>query len=243
MECYRAAAAFYQENHHLDVRSDFVTADGIKLGTWIRTNRAAFANRALSPERIRLLRQIGMIWNVDEYRWMKNYEVCRDYYLEHGQRISSSYLAADGSMPGKWLHSVVLHHLNGDPNYTPLRDDQIKLLEQIGVVFEKRSDAAWNRAIAAVEEYYYTHNNLDVPGFYVSGSGVKLRSWLDYQRRSYAGMTHSVITNERKAQLDRLGFDWALRKTEDTWPLYYSSLQAYMQAHGGSTPGQKYVDS
>ena len=90
--------------------------------------------------------------------------------------------------------------------------------------------------------YFFTYGNLDVPADYVSGSGVKLRSWLDYQRRSYAGMTHSTLSGERKAQLDRLGFDWELRKKEDTWPRYYRSLQEYLNTHGGQMPLQKYVD-
>ena len=55
-------------------------------------------------------------------------------------------------------------------------------------------------------------------------------------------MTHSTLSEERKEQLDRLGFDWELRKKEDTWPLYYRSLQEYLNTHGRQMPQQKYVD-
>lgn len=55
-------------------------------------------------------------------------------------------------------------------------------------------------------------------------------------------MTHSTLSEERKVQLDRLGFDWELRKKGDTWPLYYRSLQEYMNTHGRQMPQQKYVD-
>ena len=242
MENYQAAAAFYREHHHLDIKCSFVTTDGVKLGNWISMNRTAFSKRKLSQERIQLLQKIGMIWDADEYHWMQNYEICRDYYLKHNRRIPGNYVAEDGSLPGRWLTRTINNHINRAPQDAPLRDDQIKLLEEIGVIFEKKSDAAWNRAIAAAEEYFFTYGNLDVPPDYVSGSGVKLRSWLDYQRRSYAGMTHSTLSEERKVQLDRLDFDWELRKKEDTWPSYYRSLQEYMNTHGGQMPLQKYVD-
>ena len=153
---------------------------------------------------------------MDEYHWMQNYEICRDYYLKHNRRIPGDYVTEDGTLPGRWLARTINNHINRAPQYAPLRVDQIKLLEEIGVTFEKKSDAAWNRAISAAEEYFFSYGNLDVPPVYVSWSGVKLRSWLDYQRRSYAGMTHSTLSEERKVQLDRLGFDWELRKKEDT---------------------------
>ena len=55
-------------------------------------------------------------------------------------------------------------------------------------------------------------------------------------------MTHSTLSEERKAQLDRLGFDWELRKIEDMWPRYYNSLKEYLNTHGRQMPLQKYVD-
>lgn len=134
--------------------------------------------------------------------------------------------------------------MNKSLGYTPLRDDQVKQLEEIGVVFERKADIKWNDSCRAAENYYRKHGNLDVPSSYVSPEGVRLLCWLDYQRQTYAGLTHSVMTPQRKARLDKMNFDWSLReKKPDTWRRYLDSLSRYRVEHNDQNPSQKYVDT
>ena len=243
LEHYRCAEEYQRKNGNLLVKNDFVAEDGIRLGVWIQRIRNAFNNRKLSEEKIRMLQQIGMIWDVDEYRWDYSYELCRKYYQQHGCPPPTTYIAEDGSAPGKWLSRVVIHHIDNNPKYTRLRDDQIERLKQIGVVFERQNDLSWNRAFAEAEEYYRIHHNLNVPSTYVTANGVNLYSWLKYQRQTNAGLSKGVMTPEHKAKLDSLDFDWELQeKKADTWPSYYESLKRYINTHNGSCPAQGYVD-
>lgn len=67
MQWYSAARDYYQANGNLAVRKNFVTADGRALGVWLvnqRTNRKKNegTDHAMSPERVRLLDEIGMKW-------------------------------------------------------------------------------------------------------------------------------------------------------------------------------------
>ena len=189
-----------------------------------------------------MLQSIGMIWNVADYRWEKNYALCLDYYLKQKTCIPPDYVAEDGSMPGKWLARVVLRHINQDPRYGSLRDDQVERLKQIGVVFEKQKDLTWNASFEEAEEYYRTHHTWNVPSGYVTKNGLHLQKWLEYQRQSGAGLNHSPMTPERKAKLDALGFDWSLReKKEDSWHRCFQSLEVYLRVHDGKSPPQKYV--
>ena len=111
---------------------------------------------------------------------------------------------------------MVIHHIDEDTRYTKLRDDQIERLKQIGVSFERQNDLSWNRAFAEAEEYYRIHHDLDVPSTYVTQDGVKLYSWLKYQRQTNAGLSKGVMTPEHKAKLDSLHFDWELQEKKKT---------------------------
>lgn len=67
LQWYSAARAYYQANGNLAVRKNFVTEDGRALGVWLvnqRTKRKKNEGtaRAMSPERVRLLDEIGMKW-------------------------------------------------------------------------------------------------------------------------------------------------------------------------------------
>ena len=86
-------------------------------------------------------------------------------------------------------------------------------------------------------------HDLDVPSTYVTQDGVKLYSWLKYQRQTNAGLSKGVMTPEHKAKLDSLHFDWELQeKKEDTWPCYFESLKRYVDKHDGVLPSSNYVD-
>lgn len=239
---YNHAAEYFRENGDLLVPTAYVTGDGFKLGLWIRSNRARYRKGTLSEERIRLLQEIGISWNVTEDRWMKNYGYCLDYFTKTGERIPNDYIAPDGSKPGQWLSRVEMRHIAQSDHYTPLTEEQIELLSQIGVTFETYNRTRWLRIYQDVLAYYNENGSLNIPVAYESPSGINLHKWLDYQRKSFAGLNKGTITPERKALLDALGFDWSLNEDVGTaWSSYYEALKTYMQANGGQVPKQKYV--
>ena len=75
---YAAAKRYYAENGDLRIPIPYTTEAGIKLGNWIanqRNNKGGTDRyRQLSPEQIERLDSIGMVWNVAEYAWAREYE-------------------------------------------------------------------------------------------------------------------------------------------------------------------------
>ena len=63
---FEAAQKYYKKNGDLKVPFDYVTSDGINLGTWVLNNRKNYKNGKISSKRIILLESIGMIWNVKQ---------------------------------------------------------------------------------------------------------------------------------------------------------------------------------
>lgn len=79
-DAYKLAYNFYQTYHHLNIRTDFKTSDGItedengyNLGTWIYLQRKKYNREELDEEKVVLLDKIGMIWDINKnYADIKN---------------------------------------------------------------------------------------------------------------------------------------------------------------------------
>ena len=76
LQMYITAKRYYLQYGNLAVPSTFNTTyyigkNGIKLSNWISTQRQQYRKRKLSEEKIKLLEDIGMIWNAQKYRYTK----------------------------------------------------------------------------------------------------------------------------------------------------------------------------
>lgn len=62
MEKYKLANEYFVQHGNLNIPAKYETEKGVKLGSWIRTQRVCKKNQDISEERIALLEEIGMIW-------------------------------------------------------------------------------------------------------------------------------------------------------------------------------------
>lgn len=58
------AQKYYEENGNLEIPAVYTTDSGVKLGSWIRTQRMQYTNGNLLTERQVMLEEIGMVWKV-----------------------------------------------------------------------------------------------------------------------------------------------------------------------------------
>ena len=98
---YEYAKKYYEHFGDLRVAARFRTNDGytsdkngqIKLGSWIDTNRNAYKKNKLSEERVELLQQIGMIWDVRKNK-SNLIELCNRYGIDikkYKELLNKSY--------------------------------------------------------------------------------------------------------------------------------------------------------
>ena len=75
-EYYALAKEYYEKHGNLDINATYETEDGKKLGLWIACQRRAYKAKynitrtklmPLTDEKIKLLNEIGMIWDVKIY--------------------------------------------------------------------------------------------------------------------------------------------------------------------------------
>ena len=77
-EWYNLALVYYNYYHNLEVPIGFKTVngyeeddDGYSLGSWISRQRVGYKNGTLSCNRIKMLEDIGMIWNIYDANFFK----------------------------------------------------------------------------------------------------------------------------------------------------------------------------
>ena len=131
---FRALRAYYAQHGDIDVPQDYVTSEGLKLGRFVknmRFHRDTKYRRCLTPERLRLLDEMGMIWDVDAYRWEQNYRAAEAYWREHGDlNPTKRYTTTDGFKLGTWLT-----YQRNKRAQNALDEEKITRLNAIGMVW------------------------------------------------------------------------------------------------------------
>ncbi len=142
---------------------------------------------------------------------------------------------------GRWLANVISRHITKPERYRELNGTKIRLLEELGVVFERKKDQQWKNNFALAKEYAKQYPSWNFPADILTSGGAKLSSWGDYQRKSHAGVNGRLLQGWKKEMLDAVGFDWAIpAQKREQWLIYFTSLKRYMAK--GKVPNQCYVD-
>ena len=227
---FNAAKQYYDEHGVLNPDTSFVTAEGIHLGSWLSNlrswKRAGAHSNYLNQERIAQLESIGMIWDVLDYYWERNYLAACDYYKEHRNlRVPSSYTSADGIRLGSWI-SRLRALRRGERKGTPPTPEQIARLDAIGMIWETGASAKWDAMYQDVRLFYQAHGNLSVPGEYRASNGSSLNAWIARQRSSYA---KGKLPQDKVDRLNAIGMVW---DCGDPWMNSFRAAQKYYEEHG-----------
>lgn len=196
---YLAAKEYYQANGHLDVPSNYVTQDGIKLGAWICNVRNAYqgiGNRAKpTPEQICQLESIGMNWESKLNRmWEAGFQHAQQYVREHGHLyVPRDFATQDGYPLGKWIQQ------QRDPRR--LTTERRKRLEAIGMDWTTSHDRQWENTYTLVKQFYIRNGSLDMPKNHKE-DGVNIWEWLSSQRKAYKA---GKLSSERQQKLHQIG--------------------------------------
>ena len=232
---YAAAKTYYEANGDLNVPKQYVTESGVKLGVWIgnlRTYRkTGIQKNYLTVERIEALDALGMIWDVPDYIWQRNYAAAMEYHREHGDLdVPSGYVTDDGVRLGAWISNMRQSRRGTDCLYR-VTAEQIRLLDELGMVWDDAYTRRWEYGYSQAVLYHKQHGNLNVPSAYINENGFALGKWLKKHTEvnKTTGRTALKLTAERQEKLDRLGMNW--EKT-DPWEQRYAYAKAFYEKYG-----------
>ena len=251
---YKLAKVYYEHNGDLEISPKFRTINGyefnengVHLGEWISNQRTAYSkkgNSIMSPDRIQLLNEIGMIWNTDDYSWMRMYELAKAYYEHHGNlKIFSNFKTINGYEPdengvalGIWISiQRTAYRKKGDRIISP---DRIQLLNEIGMIWNI-VDYSWMRMYELAKAYYEHHGNLKIShsfktinGYEFNENGVRLGQWISNQRNAYNKKGNGVISPDKIQLLNEIGMIWHIRIVNHSWMGMYKLAKVYYEHNG-----------
>ena len=205
---YKETLKYYNENGNLVIPNDYiVTINGIDylLKKWIINQKNYLNSGKLSEDKKELfikLINLSDIRCVYDLKFMKYYSLCKEYYIEHGDlHVPFNYeVIVNGEVIklGWWINSQRMSYKRAK-----LSDEKIKMLEQLGMIWEVSSirEKEWIRKYELLKAYYDTNGDLFVPHNYTV-EGANLDSWLLHQKSLYR---NGKLSNERISKLREIG--------------------------------------
>ena len=235
---YEAAKLYFEKNGDLLPNYLYVDENGINLGHWICSQRTARKNGitrlGLTEERIARLDEIGMVWDVPDYRWEENFSAAVRYHKKYGNLdVPVKYVDDSGFKLGQWLNN--LRGIRKKAETNTLTNEQISRLDSLGMIWEDRVDKQWNDAFKALCDYYKKYNSLKVPFNYETENGIKLQMWVNTQRRRYKS---GKLSEDRIKKLQSLGFEF---EVIDAWESKFQLAKDYYDVHGNLDIPSTYV--
>jgi superfamily II DNA or RNA helicase len=130
---YEAALIYSRTYGNLNVPSDYETADGYRLGLWIKLKRQQYKRGTLSDQRIHDLERIGMRWNTAAGHWQEMFEEAKKYYELNGNlKVPPAYKTSGGYDLNIWLNNLKRRQDH-------LSDEQVTALNDIGMKWRNTS--------------------------------------------------------------------------------------------------------
>lgn len=117
--------------------------------------------------------------------------------------------------------------------------DEVRECRKLFAQLQKNLSASWEIYYLAAKEYHKEHGNIRIPKSYVTPNGLTLGSWLQTQRRVYAGKRAGELNAEQIAKLDALGMVWDIQ--ERGWQKGCEELTEYRKQFGTMDVKARYV--
>ena len=243
---YELAKKYYEHYGDLKIPNKFKTLNGYEvdekgysLGFWISNQRVKYKNGTLSEDRIKKLKEIGMIFGIGKQdAWNKMYELAKKYYEHYGDlKVSQKFKTINGYETNEKGYNLGLWITTQKTNYNKsiLSEDRIEKLEEIGMIFEKVNDNTWNMMYELAKKYYEHYGNLKVPqkfktknGYEVDEKGYNLGAWISTQRTSY---NKSTLSEDKIKKLEEIGMIFE-NAYEDAWNKMYELAKKYYEHYG-----------
>ena len=225
------AKDYYKSHGNLNINAKYETEDGIKLGTWISSQRYSYKKGRLSEERIALLESIGMSWQRDMSRWEEGFlraEIC--FKDNDSLNPPVDYISDDGFPLGRWIATQRHRYQIGK-----LKEKQIKSLEKLNIEWNP-AEAFWHEGYRNACDYSKANGNLYVPNSYVNDYGFKLGAWLSNQRTRYKS---GKLSEEQIELLENIGMTWNVNEAK--WQEGYSYALEYFKKNKNLYIPQDYL--
>ena len=182
-------------------------------------------------------RLYGKLRREMEARWEVLCQAAADAAAKEGTlELPRSYTIHSGVPVGKWLERQRQVQAGQRPGR--LTAEQAAKLEKLGIRWNHRLEAAWEKGFASAQKYRTEHGDLLVPVRYRDKNDFALGEWIVYNRQRYLG---GNLTQNRIERLEAIGMVWST--SNDLWEQNYAAATQYYLEHGDLEVPIKYETS
>lgn len=179
-------------------------------------------------------RLYGKLRREMEARWEVLCQAAADAAAKEGTlELPRSYTIHSGVPVGKWLE--LQRQVQAGQRPGRLTAEQAAKLEKLGIRWNHRLEAAWEKGFASAQKYRTEHGDLLVPVRYRDKNDFALGEWIVYNRQRYLG---GNLTQNRIERLEAIGMVWST--SNDLWEQNYAAA-AYYHEHGNLNVPSEYV--
>ncbi len=260
-ERVQALTDFREEHGHVQVPVSHVTADGVRLGSWLASCRSRWRDGTLPGPQVADLRRLGVDLNrysplarkSKEQLWTDWLEDLRSYRTIYGDTdMPPDYVTPHGRELGAWLQRCRAAARLG--TLAPQRRQDLKKLKvrlPQRDLSRKQTPAArrarWQRGIAALRTFEAEHAHANPAATYIDPDGFRVGSWLSKRREEYRA---GRLGERQIAELTTLGVQLAVQRGASTsrqewgeglWQDWLELLVAYRDTHGDVHVANSYI--
>ena len=210
---YEQLVEYYRREGHTVIQRSKGQEHNKKLANWVAAQRGLFHKGLLRHDRQIKLEAIDFVWAMDQtsleetvlqHEWEDMYERLEEYQEEHepGSIPPASYKPHG---LGTWVATQKRRHKAGR-----LEQSRLERLSALGFQFTKTREELWQENYEKLKTYRDQHGNCLVPKSDIKHrpDTVGLANWVTTQRTYYR---RGLLSPERIAKLDALGFTWDAR--------------------------------
>ena len=171
-------------------------------------------------------RLYGKLRREMEARWEVLCQAAADAAAKEGTlELPRSYTIHSGVPVGKWLE--LQRQVQAGQRPGRLTAEQAAKLEKLGIRWNHRLEAAWEKGFASAQKYRTEHGDLLVPVRFRDKNDFALGEWIVYNRQRYLG---GNLTQNRIERLEAIGMVWST--SNDLWEQNYAAATQYYLEHG-----------
>ena len=207
----------------------FQWKDNPKLSTWCSTQRYAYKNNKLTPDRIKYLKDIGFVWRQIDAAWEEMFVALTAYKQTYG----------NCNVRKKWIQNpalavwVVKNRMEFRKGILP--DEHSQRLNELGFAWEPFA-SVWDELFTALSTYKQKHGDCNVPREWPDNP--KLGKWCAHQRTAHQ---NGKLPDDRIQHLEGLGFAW--NSLDAKWENMFAALKAYKQTCGNCNVPRGWKDN
>ncbi|OAI00630.1 hypothetical protein A1353_19530 [Methylomonas methanica] len=233
-EAFEQLQSYVKQHGGAKIHQDYVSPDGLNLGTWVVTQRTNKSKNLLSQDRVERLEALpGWSWNRNTEQWEDAFGQLQSYVNLHGNAIvPNRYVTPDGFKLGNWIGS---QRMCKSKNL--LSQDRVERLEALpGWSWDPISEQ-WEDSFEQLKSYITLNGNSRGISKHVTSDGFKLGSWVNNQRNR---KSKNLLSQDRVERLEALP-GWSWNPYIHNWEEAFEHLQSYVNLRGNARVPFNYV--